>query len=406
MYSDKMKKILFVIETLRGGGAERALSNIVTHFPHEWSIDILINDKTLIEYTYKGNLLSLSSPEKISPLYFIKNVIKRTLYLRRLKKKNNYDACVSFLEGPNISNIYSGNKYCKTIVSIRSQIMDEHAGFFARIIDFILAKGVFCNADTVIAVSEEIAHVLVDRLKYPENKVKTIVNGYDCAWIRERMTRLPQNRMCDDFFCLNNCQVIVNVGRMVEEKGQWHLIRAFSDVVKKKSHTILLIVGDGILKSYLEELIQAYGLYGKVFLVGHSDNPFWFCANADIFVLSSLREGYPNALAEAVCCGTPCISTDVHSGPREILAPGLEAMGERVKEMSEEEHGILVPVCSGRMYKNCEILEPEEKELANAVVMLLSDSEKRIYYRKKNMERSKDMDINSIVEKWIDVITE
>ena len=45
MYSDKMKKILFVIETLRGGGAERALSNIVTHFPHEWSIDILINDK-------------------------------------------------------------------------------------------------------------------------------------------------------------------------------------------------------------------------------------------------------------------------------------------------------------------------------------------------------------------------
>ena len=58
------------------------------------------------------------------------------------------------------------------------------------------------------------------------------------------------------------------------------------------------------------------------------------------------------------------------------------------------------------MYKNCEILEPEEKELANAVVMLLSDSEKRIYYRKKNMERSKDMDINSIVEKWIEVITE
>ena len=74
-----MKKVLFVIETLRGGGAERAVSNIVTHFPKEWEIDILINDESLIGYPYRGNILSLSRPEKKSFIYFTTNIIKRIL---------------------------------------------------------------------------------------------------------------------------------------------------------------------------------------------------------------------------------------------------------------------------------------------------------------------------------------
>lgn len=399
-----MKRVLFVIETLRGGGAERALSNIVTHFPDGWNIDILINDKTLIEYPYRGNILTLSSPEKKSPLYFIKNVIIRILYLIKIKKRNKYDACVSFLEGPNISNIISGNKYCKTIVSIRNHIMDEHSSFLIRIMEFLLVKCVYCHADTVVAVSEEITMELVHQLKISESKVKTIVNGVDCKDIRERMTRQPQNKICETLLMQKECKIVVNVGRMVEPKGQWHLIRAFSDVIKREPKAILLIIGDGELKGYFEELIEAYGLYRKVFLVGRTDNPFWFYANADCFVLSSLSEGYPNALAEAVCCGTPCISTDVHSGSREILAPRLKVMGERVEAVSEEEYGILVPVCSGKMYRNCEALEPEEKKLANAIGMLLEDREKRAYYREKSMERSKDLDLNPIVNKWVDAI--
>lgn len=58
-----MNKVLFVIATLEGGGAERTLSNIVTHFPDNWYIDILINNKECIKYPYKGNILSLSLPE-------------------------------------------------------------------------------------------------------------------------------------------------------------------------------------------------------------------------------------------------------------------------------------------------------------------------------------------------------
>ena len=401
----EMKRVLFVIETLRGGGAERALSNIVTHFPMDWHIDILVNDKSLIEYPFRGNILSLFSPEKISRLYFIKNVIKRTLYLMKVKKRNGYDACVSFLEGPNISNIVSGNKYCKTVVSIRSQIMDEHAGILSRIIDFFLVKGVFCYADRIVPVSKEIALELVYKLKIPKNKVEAIVNGYDCEWIRDRMTQQPQRTYGRDFIS-STCKVVVTVGRLVELKGQWHLIRAFSEVVKVVPQAVLFIVGDGMLKSYLLEVIHMYGLEDRVFLIGHSDNPFWFYANADIFVLSSLWEGYPNALAEAVCCGTPCLATDVHSGPREILAPDLDAMGKRVSKRSEERYGILVPACSGKMYRNCETLEAEEHELAEAMIFFLNDSEKRKYYQKKSIERSKELDIRTTVDKWINIISD
>lgn len=58
-----MKKVLFTIASLYDGGAERALSNIVTHFPEDWEIDILLNNERMIEYPYKGNILSLSLPD-------------------------------------------------------------------------------------------------------------------------------------------------------------------------------------------------------------------------------------------------------------------------------------------------------------------------------------------------------
>lgn len=399
-----MKKVLFVIETLRGGGAERALSNIVTHFPEGWHIDILVNDESVIEYSYKGNILSLSSPERLSAVYFVENVIKRTLLLRKIKKNNKYDACISFLEGPNISNVLSGNKFCRTIVSIRNQIMPEQSGVYGKVRDFLLIKLLFSRADIIAAVSEEIATNLIRQLGIDKNKVRAIVNGYDCEWIQERMKKAPINGEVDKKIITSDRKVLVTVGRLVEQKGQWHLIRAFSEVIKKEPHAVLFIIGNGPLNQYLEQVIQQYGLEEKVILVGRSDNPFWFYANADAFVFPSLWEGYPNALAEAVCCGVPCIAADIHSGPREILAPDLDVGGERVKEISEEEYGILIPVCSGKMYTNREILEKEEQKMADAIIGLLCDKKKREYYSKKSIERSKNLDIYPVISKWIDII--
>ena len=113
-------------------------------------------------------------------------------------------------------------------------------------------------------------------------------------------------------FFTNEGKVLITVGGLVEEKGQWHLIRAFSEVVKQEPNTKLLIIGDGVLKKYLTQLAEMYGLEKKIIFTGYSDNPFWYSKHADIFVLPSLSEGYPNALVEAVCCGLQQMSTPAY----------------------------------------------------------------------------------------------
>ena len=401
-----MKKVLFVIEALCGGGAERALSNIVTHFPDDWCIDIVINDESLIEFAYKGNILSLSRPRKKSLLYFCESIISRTIYLRAIKKTGDYDACISFLDSSNISNIFSGNKYCKTIVSIRNDVLSVNLRKVDRLVSYILLKCLYVYAHKIVSVSNEIKLSLLNQLGISENKVKTIVNGYDRKWINTKMQTLPKGGNKVDEHIVQNKYVITTTGRMSEQKGQWHLIRAFSEVIKNEPRAMLMIVGDGVLKNYLTGLVNDYGLEKQVIFVGWTENPFWYHAQADVFVLPSLYEGYPNALAEAICCGIPCVATDVHSGAREILAPSLDVMGERVKGVLEEEYGILTPVCSGRKRSSMETLEYGEKEMAEAILMLLHSSEKRKYYRKKGLERSKDLDIYNVVAQWIDLILE
>lgn len=401
-----MKRVLFVIATLEGGGAERVLSNIVTHFPDNWYIDILVNNESFIKYPYKGNILSLSLSkfkEKKSKIYSLREVVKRTAYLRKIKKENQYDVCISFLPSSNISNILSGNKYCKTIVSIHRKVFDEKPGIVNKISVFFFVKILYIHADKIITVSKEITQSLIRQLKISEEKVETIVNGYDGKWVRERMKIPPENKKINPAL-IKDQKIIITVGRMVEQKGQWHLIRAFSEVVKQEPDVRLWIVGEGVLKKYLTELVNMYGLSKQITFMGYSDNPFWYSGLADIFVLPSLFEGYPNVLVEALCCGVPCIAADVHSGAREILAPGLNIEGERINHVSEEEYGILIPVCSGQKYQHGEPLEPAEQKMAEAILMLLGNPEKRQHYREKSLKRSKDLDIKVMVDKWISVI--
>ncbi|MCI9589777.1 MAG: glycosyltransferase [Lachnospiraceae bacterium] len=401
-----MNKILFVISTLEGGGAERTLSNIVTHFPDNWHVDILINNKSFIQYPYKGRILSLSLPgcgERKTILYFLREVIKRTFYLRKIKKENHYRACISFLPSSNISNVLSGNKYCKTIVSIHSNPINNRLGLFGKIGVILSIKLIYVHADKIISVSEEITSGLIRYLKISKGKTRTIINGYDSQWLRERMKVPPKNKKVE-VLPANEQKIVITVGRMVEEKGQWHLIRAFSKVVKKEKNAKLLLIGDGLLKEYLEKLVNQYDLGGKVIFIGYTENPFWYYALADVFILPSLSEGYPNALVEAVCCGVPCIAADVHSGAREILAPQLDAAGKRIEDVSEEKYGVLIPVCSGQMYQHQEPLELGERKMAEAILKLLEDASKRFHYRQKSIERSKVLEMNTVIDKWIDVI--
>ena len=396
-----MKKVLFVIRSLSGDGAERALSNIVTHLPPEWDIDILVNHENLVQYPYKGNILSLGlvSDQRKSPLFIVKELWIKTKYLKALKKKEHYDAVVSFLDTSNIANILSGNKYSKNVISVRVNMFAKEAKLLYRVGAFFLFKLIYNHADRIITVSREIESELLIRYPRLATVTKTITNGYDSGKITECINRKPENDID-----INYAKLVVTAGRLNEQKGQWHLIRAFSRVVEKVPDAFLLILGEGELRQYMQHIIHELHLEKNVLLAGYCENPFWYEAKAQMFVMPSMYEGYPNALAEAICCGVPCIATDFHSGAREILADDLEDVQAKVDSIAELEYGILTPLCSGRRYRGGEALEPAEECLAEAIQMLLTDRNKREHYAQLSVIRREELSIDSIVREWVEIV--
>lgn len=134
-----------------------------------------------------------------------------------------------------------------------------------------------------------------------------------------------RRRMCEDFShdWLRDYKgaVLVAAGRLAPWKGFADLVHAMS-IVREHREARLLILGDGPLRANLEELIEQLGLKDSVRLEGYVENPLKYFAQSDVFVLSSLVEGLPNVLVEAMLCGCSPVSTDCPTGPREVLQGG------------------------------------------------------------------------------------
>ncbi|HGE5780576.1 MULTISPECIES: glycosyltransferase [Bacillus] len=119
----------------------------------------------------------------------------------------------------------------------------------------------------------------------------------------------------------------VNMGRLSPEKDQKKLIHAFSKVAELYDNVKLYIIGDGVLKEELGNLVRAKNLEGKVFFTGQMSNPFLLINQCDCFVLSSNHEGQPMVLLEALILGKPIVATDI-AGSRSILEDGYGELVE------------------------------------------------------------------------------
>lgn len=394
-------KILFLISSLNTGGAQSAMANLSIALSSLYDIDWLVNSDEKIAYDYFGNLISLGikEPENRNNLsYQGKAFFRRLSMLKKLKKSDEYIATISFLESANIANILTRKYGVKTIISQRNTISNRRLGIKGKVlvkIDKILYK----KADEMVAISDGVRKELLDKMGLNPDKTTTILNGYNLEAVRNGMKEEVL-----DFEKEEGTFTFINMGRLHDQKGQWHLIRAFFEVYKNDSRARLLIVGSGNEETYLRSLISGYGLDGVVRIMPYRKNPFAVMGKCDAFVFPSRYEGFGNVLPEALICGLPAIASDYRSGAREILAPKTDVNIEVKDKIDYAEFGILVPVCSGIKYDSDVPLENQEILLAKAMLLLMNEKELYEKYKEKAIERSSQLSFEKKADEWKKII--
>ena len=196
-----------------------------------------------------------------------------------------------------------------------------------RKISEYLKKILYKRADVVIANSQELAD---DYSRVLDCPVQVIYNPIDIDGAKHK----AKKPIFDEIFINKNKPVIIGIGRLSVQKNFGFLIRSFAKSIQKVD-AYLVIIGEGSEKQKLEKLIKSLNLEENVILTGRKDNVFPYLKRSDIFVLSSLYEGMPNALIEAVALKIPSISSNIKTGPKEILLEGKGGVLVRLNHVDE-----------------------------------------------------------------------
>ena len=333
--------IAIFLPSLIGGGAERVMLNLATSMAQ---LGIKIN---LVLAKAEGQYLE-QVPKTVT---IIDLGCKRTLdslpklvtYLKREKPLT----LISAIEHTNIIAIWA-----KKLAGVSTKIViTEHnppskleyatEATVKKLRALRIAmRFSYPLADQVIAVSQGVADDLKSLVS--ASKVQVIHNPV----IRQDMFQKAQEPLQHPWFQKDQIPVILAVGRLEKQKDFPNLLQAFA-LLKKKQAARLMILGEGQERAVLESLVTSLNLTADVALPGFDSNPYRYIKRAKVFVLSSVMEGLPTVLIEAMALGVPLVSTDCESGPREILEGG--------------KHGVLVPIQNSQA-----LAEAMEKALSTA----------------------------------------
>lgn len=382
-----MVSVFMLITSLAGGGAERVASELSLHLAPQIQRQIVTLTNN-VSYPSNKPPLSLNlhfrSPKGLS---LLSAIIIGTIKYRRLLKDHKPDVSMSFLTLDNFINVVTnmGKKRRKTILQVHIALSMKFKHSFLNIIIKHLITIFYNRADLIIAVSEGVKQELIQDFHISPELVKVIYNPNDTDTIEKLIAE-----HIDDEWYYEEIPIIFNLGRLTEQKGQWHLIRAFAKV-REQTKCRLVIRGDGDLKPYLYTLINEMNLNEDVRFLGWVDNPYKFIAKSSLFVSSSLWEALPYSLVEALACGCPIISTDCKYGPKEILADGR--------------YGVLIPEMDNILYSSSDPLTKEEELLAEKIVELIENASLRENLRNLGKIRARDFDRERSIKNYEDILS-
>jgi glycosyltransferase involved in cell wall biosynthesis len=244
---------------------------------------------------------------------------------RRLHREKQFDCIDSHFVYPDgFAAVRLGKKLrLPVIVSARGSDINLYPSF--RLIRPML-RWTLAHAAGVIAVSADLKVKMI-ALGIPETKIRVIPNGVDAERFQPRNAKSARKQLGlpEEGFLL------VSVGSLIEAKGHHLLIAAVAELAKSFPKLRLYILGEGVYRSRLEEVVREKKMQERVFLFGTRPNEelnLWFSA-ADLSCLMSSREGWPNVVAEALACGTPVLATRTGGIPEIISSPELGMLVER-----------------------------------------------------------------------------
>ena len=182
----------------------------------------------------------------------------------------------------------------------------------------VLAQLLEGRVDQFVAVSDGVADSIVAEIGVDRADVSVLHNPIPVDDIREEATGSADHRWIER----DDTDVVLGVGRLEPQKSFKTFLRAFGRVHERLPSTRAVIIGRGSKRDELEALAADLGLSDVVSFPGYVDNPYAYMAGADTLMMSSVHEGLPTVLIEAMACGCPVVSTDCPSGPRTILEDG------------------------------------------------------------------------------------
>jgi len=367
------RRILFVINSLAGGGAERVMATLLANSQSRLSE----YDITLAVLDDGPRAFDLPEWLKTVQLDCKGGMLRSLTALDRAVAELNPDLTVSFLTR---ANLVSGTVMAKRrqpwIISERTSA-PAHLGSRARqLATKALMRLVYPRATRVIAVSGGVAAKLARSAAVEPANIDVISNPVDVAALKAA-ARSKDALAFDDPY-------VIAVGRLVSVKNYRMLIEAFA---KSNLPCRLVIAGDGPERDALREVAAALGIADRLIMPGWLANPYPALAGAAAFALSSNVEGFPNALVEAMALGVPVVATNCRDGPAEILARrGVE----EISELTVAESGILSPVGDVESY-------------ARALQLVFEDS------RRKSLivagrKRAADYSADTITQRYWEVI--
>lgn len=377
-----MRKIAIVVNSLGYGGNERSAVNVANALQNSVDVTIIIQEDCGNHYNYHGKTICMQTPCANSLPGKVINSIRRIVQLRRIVKHEKFDTLFIILPITNPINYISfrGRK----LVSCR-----DCGDLMRHIRQYVFMTK---KSDGIICNSEYQRRLLCDASPFLSDKIHTIYNIVDFAKIQCLCEEVPEERFVA---FTRNCRTVIASGRFVDAKGFNHLIKAFKLVIAKNPDARLVIMGDGERHQDIINLIDKLGLSKVVLLMGFQPNPFVYIRHADIFVLSSVYEGFPNVLVKAMACDTAVIATDCPSGPSEILN------GHAQDCMVIAPYGILVPSFQTTSEDwNANKLLNNHRIMAEAINYLLEHDKEKIRMVKAANNRVKDFGFESIKSKW------